>query len=111
MTETGGDFLFARVGTRLTAHPRNLLRFFPVQLADIRRFLYQLGREAGAQYRANTKVVSIDIPGKSVTLESGEVLTADVIIGADGREGLCRELLLECQSAPKSTYTGMTMYK
>lgn len=51
------------------------------------------------------------MPGKSVTLESGEVLTADVIIGADGRDGLCRELLLECQSAPQTTYTGMTMYK
>jgi len=82
-----------------------------VQLADIRKFLYQLGHEAGAKYRANAKVVSVDVFGKSVTLDSGEVLTADVIIGADGRDGLCRELLLECQSAPKSTYTGMTMYK
>lgn len=91
MRETGGDFLFAK-------------------LADIRKFLYQLGHEAGAKYRANAKVVSVDVPGKSVTLESGEVLRADVIIGADGRHGLCRGLLLECQSAPKSTYTGMTMY-
>ena len=56
-------------------------------------------------------MVSVDLPTKSVTLETGEVLTADVIIGADGRDGLCRELLLGCQPAPKSTYTGMTVYK
>lgn len=59
----------------------------------------------------NAKVVQVDVTGASVTLASGEVLRADVIVGADGRNGLCRELLLECQPAPRSSYTGITMYK
>jgi len=111
MRETGGEFLFAKVSVPTPSLVSSNILNLPLQLADIRKFLYQLGYEAGAKYRTNAKVVSVDVAGKSVTLESGEVLTADVIIGADGRHGLCRELVLECQPAPQSTYTGVTMYK
>lgn len=106
-----------RILVRKSKHPpRRLFRKIsqhssPLQFADIRKFLYELGHEAGAKYRANAKVVSVDVSGSSVTLESGEVLKADVIIGADGRHGLCRQLLLECQPTPNDTYTGRCMYK
>lgn len=59
----------------------------------------------------DAKVVSIDVSERSVTLKSGEVLNADVIIGADGQHGICRQLLLECRLAPKTTYIGLCMYK
>lgn len=43
----------------------------------------------------NTPVESIDPDNQTVTLASGNVLRADVIVGADGPLGVTRRILLE----------------
>ncbi|KAF7321240.1 hypothetical protein HMN09_00213100 [Mycena chlorophos] len=45
--------------------------------------------------RFNANVVSIDLDACAVTLANGEVLRADVIIGADGPNGVVRSALLK----------------
>ncbi|KAI0708159.1 FAD/NAD(P)-binding domain-containing protein [Cerioporus squamosus] len=67
LEETGGDFLL-------------------IHYADLRRILAESAREHGATLRTNCLVVDIhpDTERPYLTLSSGEVITADVIIGADG---------------------------
>ncbi|KAI0358251.1 FAD/NAD-P-binding domain-containing protein [Trametes cingulata] len=94
MAETGGDFL-------LMHHD------------DIIRILYKLATGAGARVDFNTEVVSIQqgsdsIPNPSVTLANGEVLTADMLIGADGYRSIVREVVLEEEDMVKPG--GMTLY-
>lgn len=43
--------------------------------------------------RANAEVVEIAADCRSLRLASGEVIQADVIVGADGSRGLCRKLV------------------
>jgi len=71
LKETQGEFLFAR-------H------------SDLRKLLYDAAISCGARVRMNTSVESIDPDKRTVTLQSGEVLHADVIIGADGPSGMTR---------------------
>ena len=56
------------------------------QYADFRRILAESAQEHGAKLRTSTQVVGIhpDAQRPCVALASGEVLSADVIIGADG---------------------------
>ncbi|TFK82560.1 FAD/NAD(P)-binding domain-containing protein [Polyporus arcularius HHB13444] len=67
LEETGGDFLL-------------------IHYADLRRILAESAREHGADLRTNCLVVDIhpDAERPYLTLSTGEVLTADVIVGADG---------------------------
>ncbi|RPD54191.1 FAD/NAD(P)-binding domain-containing protein [Lentinus tigrinus ALCF2SS1-7] len=67
LEETGGDFLL-------------------IHYADLRRILAESAREHGAILRNNSRVVDVhaDAERPNLTLANGEVLTADVIIGADG---------------------------
>ncbi|KAI0676017.1 FAD/NAD-P-binding domain-containing protein [Trametes maxima] len=94
MAETGGEFL-------LMHHN------------DIIRILYKLATEAGAQVDFHTEVVSIqqgtdEIPNPSVTLANGDVLTADMLIGADGYASMVREIVLEEEDVAKPG--GLTLY-
>jgi salicylate hydroxylase len=83
-----------------------------VQHADFRRLLYQTAFLYGAKIRRRTRVVAIDSEERSVTLASGEILRADVIIGADGPNSLARQQLLEEEELPLSgAPTGSMMYK
>jgi salicylate hydroxylase len=43
--------------------------------------------------RFNCQVETIDPKARKVKLASGEILSANVIIGADGVSGLCRSLV------------------
>ncbi|TFK50180.1 FAD/NAD(P)-binding domain-containing protein [Heliocybe sulcata] len=74
LKEAGGDFVFCH-------H------------TDLRRMLRTAAEEAGASIRYGCRVASVDPVTRSVTLESGEVVSGDVIIGADGSLGVCREVL------------------
>ncbi|OJT10668.1 3-hydroxybenzoate 6-hydroxylase [Trametes pubescens] len=67
LEETGGDFLL-------------------IHYSDLRRILAESAVEHGATLRSGCYVVDIhaDPQRPTVTLESGEVLTADVVVGADG---------------------------
>ena len=63
--------------------------------------LYEVALSCGAQIRLSSQVISINPTEKSVTLSSGEIITADVVVGADGIDGLSRKILLE-ESADSS---------
>jgi salicylate hydroxylase len=70
--------------------------------------LLQTARELGAETRTNAEVVEIAEDCRSVRLASGEILNADVIIGADGSQGMCRALVVP-QDPPNAT--GVMLFK
>jgi salicylate hydroxylase len=70
--------------------------------------LLETARELGAETRTNAEVVEVAEDCRSVRLASGEVLKADIIIGADGSHGICRAILLP-QDHPQPT--GVTLFK
>ncbi|KAI0339732.1 FAD/NAD(P)-binding domain-containing protein [Trametopsis cervina] len=77
ITETGGHFL-------LMAHE------------DVHRLVYDLATSAGARVDFDVRVTRVT-PGQprpSVTLESGEVISADIIVGADGPTSIVREVVI-----------------
>ena len=83
------------------------------QRDDIVRLLYELATDAGAQIDFNTEVISIHqgsagVPNPSVTLANGDVLTADIIVGADGYKSMVREVVLEEEDCAEPA--GMTLY-
>jgi hypothetical protein len=55
-----------------------------IQREDYQRLLYDRALEPGVNVKFGCKVDSIDEVAPSITLEDGEVLKADLIIGADG---------------------------
>jgi salicylate hydroxylase len=109
LEEAGGEFisLYVRVpGVVRWMTP--LTCFSSIQHSQLRRLLLETARELGAKTRANAEVVEIAKDCRSVRLASGEVLEADVIIGADGSHGMCRKLVVP-QDPPKAT--GITLFK
>jgi len=67
--------------------------FMALHHSDLRQMLLETARELGAEARTNAEVVEIAEDCRSVRLASGEILEADIIIGADGSQGICRKLL------------------
>ncbi|RPD64463.1 FAD/NAD(P)-binding domain-containing protein [Lentinus tigrinus ALCF2SS1-6] len=97
MAEMGGDFL-------LMHHD------------DLIRILHKLAIKAGARVDFNTEVLAVhqgseEKPKPSVTLASGEVIYADILIGADGSKSLVREVVLEeeddAKPGPMTVYSGV----
>ncbi|KAJ5536257.1 hypothetical protein N7513_009443 [Penicillium frequentans] len=62
-----------------------------------------------ATIRVSSRVVSCDPSEGKVTLENGEVLTADVIIGADGIHSVLRKSVIEDE--PAAMPTGSSAYR
>ncbi|OSC97078.1 FAD/NAD(P)-binding domain-containing protein [Trametes coccinea BRFM310] len=97
LEETGGDFLL-------------------MHYSDLRRILAESAEEHGATLRGGCQVVSIEPDSKRpyVTLATGEVVTADVVIGADGCHVPpyhCRRIILEALGQEdKETPTGMQLF-
>ncbi len=84
-----------------------------MQHEDIIQLLYKLATGAGATVDLHTEAISIQqgsdsIPNPSVSLANGEVLTADIIIGADGSNSLVREVVLDEEDDAKPG--GLTVY-
>ena len=63
----------------------------------------------GAQVRMGVEAVSIGDDGRTVTLRSGEQIRVDVVVGADGMQGISRETILGEQDVGKPT--GLMMFK
>ena len=81
------------------------------QHGDLVQLLYDLATEAGANVSINTVVSSIqtgDGPQHSVILTNGEVINADVIIGADGCSSIVRPYVTGREESPKPA--GLTVY-
>ena len=80
-----------------------------VQHAVLYDVLHDAATAAGAKVRYGAQVVDVDTEELCVQLSSGETLTADVIVGADGEYGRCREAVIgqKVRGAP----TGLVMYE
>ncbi|KAG6833144.1 hypothetical protein H0H87_010858 [Tephrocybe sp. NHM501043] len=57
---------------------------------DLHALLCEEAAHEGVQFRYNSKVIKVDSETVSVTLEDGERITSDVLIGADGFKSLVR---------------------
>ncbi|KAJ7503290.1 hypothetical protein B0H11DRAFT_578822 [Mycena galericulata] len=91
LRETRGEYLFAH-------------------LSDLRKMLYDVAVGQGADIRLDTTAVAVDPQRRAVTLDSGNTLTADVIVGAEGVSGLVRPLLLAEQNIREASEPLLCMY-
>ena len=76
---------------------------FPYYTAHRGAFHHALLAEAlelGVNLKLGAQVARIDFPNTSVHLENGEVYQGDLILGADGENSQCRELLLGRKDPP-----------
>ncbi|KAI6046393.1 FAD/NAD(P)-binding domain-containing protein [Pisolithus marmoratus] len=76
--------------------------------ADLHRMLYDLA-ESHVNIRTNCRVVSMDPSLPSLTLRSGEVVHADLVIGADGLKSTTRHYVVGRPDEP--TPTGDAAYR
>ncbi|THU98568.1 FAD/NAD(P)-binding domain-containing protein [Dendrothele bispora CBS 962.96] len=75
MKELGADFAFVRY-------------------ADLKRLLYETALEQGASFYFSAPVADLDPYAARIVLESGQSIHCDVIVGADGVDGLTRKLMI-----------------
>ncbi|KAH9918837.1 FAD/NAD-P-binding domain-containing protein [Fomitopsis serialis] len=61
---------------------------------DLCQILHEAAASQGAEIRYNAQVVDIEPEDGEVKLASGEIMRADLIIGADGERGMCRRMVL-----------------
>ncbi|KAG1807966.1 FAD/NAD(P)-binding domain-containing protein [Suillus subaureus] len=76
--------------------------FYFLHRADLHKMLYEV-TEPCCNIRVNSRVVSMDPSKPSVTLASGEVVSADLIIGADGVKSITREYVVGGPDKPRVT--------
>jgi len=76
--------------------------YYHVHRADLIAMLYDIARP-WMTLRLGSKVTSVDASANSITIESGEVLKADLIIGADGVKSIIREQLVDGPDQPIPT--------
>ncbi|KAG1844710.1 hypothetical protein F4604DRAFT_220302 [Suillus subluteus] len=76
--------------------------FYFLHRADLYRMLYEI-TEPYCNIRVNSRVVSVDPSKPSVTLASGEVVSADLLIGADGIKSVTREYVVGGPDKPRAT--------
>jgi salicylate hydroxylase len=110
LREARGEFLFAHVSTKVVCSASTEKKK-KTQLSDLRKMMYDIAIGQGATIRLNTTAVALDPEQRTVTLDSGKILTADVIIGADGVFGLMRPLLLAEQNIQEAKEPVMCMYR
>ncbi|KAK0218348.1 hypothetical protein EDD85DRAFT_961622 [Armillaria nabsnona] len=95
LRETRGEFIFAPL-----AH-----------IGDLRRLLYDTAVAVGANIRLGARVKTVNPDAQTVTLSTGEVLKADVIVGCDGPSGITRQvLLIEQEEYDDEVPINMSMY-
>ncbi|CAA7263406.1 unnamed protein product [Cyclocybe aegerita] len=69
--------------------------FLFIQHRDLYDMLMNCARREGVTIRCNAKVVGADPANATVTLESGEQLSADVVVAADGYDSVLRPIVTE----------------
>ncbi|KAI5118375.1 hypothetical protein M0805_008703 [Coniferiporia weirii] len=67
--------------------------FWLMHYADLLAQVYSLAISAGAVVQFGTTVTAIDPSTPTVTLSTGEVLKPDIVIGADGYQSLCQQII------------------
>jgi salicylate hydroxylase len=63
--------------------------YYVVHRAHFHDALYQRALELGVEVRLASRVENYDLSKPSLTLRSGEVIFADLIVAADGTSMLC----------------------
>ena len=71
--------------------------------------MYTAALEGGANVRTGCTVTAVDPHKQEVTLESEEIVKCNVIVGADGPRGVCKEVVTGHPTQPASM--GITFYK
>ncbi|KAK8127972.1 FAD/NAD(P)-binding domain-containing protein [Apiospora sp. TS-2023a] len=74
-----------------------------IHRADYQRILVQEAQELGVTIRLGSHVQAVDFDLGSLTLASGEVITGDIIVGADGLWSSLRNAILGHDSPPQET--------
>jgi len=59
--------------------------YYVVHRAHFHDALHKRALELGVEVRVNSKVVDYDLEAPSIELENGQVLSADLIVAADGK--------------------------
>lgn len=82
-------------------HPESLqlehrfgTKYFNIHRADVHGDLVEAAEALGVTFRLGATVKDIDLDTASVLLKSGEIVKGDVVIGADGLNSTCTEILL-----------------
>jgi len=105
--DTGSRVGYTRMGTHMVE--KHGLPYYHIHRADYQAILLHLARAApGVRIRLNAAVRDVQPDptqegGPSVTLASGEVLYADVIIGADGIKSTLQKAVTGLDDAPMPT--------
>ncbi|KAF9076291.1 FAD/NAD(P)-binding domain-containing protein, partial [Rhodocollybia butyracea] len=81
---------------------------YHIHRSDLYNILYELAKPR-ITFRPASRVTSVHPSEPSVVLESGEKITADVIIGADGIHSVVRDVVLG--SPQRTKYTGDSAYR
>ncbi|WPH03792.1 FAD/NAD(P)-binding domain-containing protein [Acrodontium crateriforme] len=68
--------------------------FWDLHRVDVQLALVARAKELGAEIRLDARVVDVDFDTPSLTLQNGEKLQGDLLIGADGLWSRCREKFL-----------------
>lgn len=74
-----------------------------IHRADYIRLLYEAATEMGVVYKTNSRAVSVDQETVTVMVETGEVYSADVIVGADGIRSVVRDTAVVTSETVEST--------
>ncbi|KAF8626592.1 hypothetical protein AX17_006510 [Amanita inopinata Kibby_2008] len=105
---SGVDFWLSNTGEYMGSHEWEEEMFHDLQgdyiaahYSDLQKLLYKAALSSGAQVRLGSHVVFVDGANRMVTLDSGDVLEADMIIGADGRNGVSKSIVVENLTEPK----------
>jgi salicylate hydroxylase len=59
---------------------------------DFVHFLHDIAEELGVVLNYGSKVTTMDVEQKMVKLENGQTFTGDIIVGADGPDGISRSM-------------------
>ncbi|KAK5229848.1 hypothetical protein LTR96_003460 [Exophiala xenobiotica] len=88
----------SEVIARTPLHPRNTQvyghPYWLIHRADFQRILFDAAVEAGVEVRLGCHVELVDEQSPSVHLKGGEVVKADLIIGADGIKSKVRRAVI-----------------
>lgn len=84
--------------------------YYHVHRADLHTMLLDLALSSpSVKLRLNSTVESVNASAPSIKLTSGQVLKADLIIGADGVKSMCRSIVLGAPTT--ATATGDAVYR
>ncbi|KAG1725404.1 uncharacterized protein EDB91DRAFT_1168325 [Suillus paluster] len=76
--------------------------YYHIHRADFLRMVYELA-EPNCTIRTNCRVLSMNTSKPTLTLESGEVVHADLVIGADGVKSTLRQYVVGGVDQPRPT--------